>query len=360
MVELPELNDDQRLYLKTIFDFFHKEGKWPTFLWVENTIRNSYPERWPNFDLAEICKSLPDNFATGFSFNHQYAQEAAFIAPVLHYFPEAKEEIDDFIRVLDFCVKKINISDEERPAISSHDLNNQLHMQPLAIHKMGLLFISEPNIADGSTYSIEEWTINLQRGKNGVRRFEGVESFEQYLEKRSALTYYFSGNVAVRPLQREPVNVAPALISRKVFIVHGHDLEARETVARFLQQLDLQPIILNEQPSEGKTVIEKFETYSDVHFAVVLLTPDDLGTSKANPQDLKPRARQNVILELGYFLAKLGRGGVCSLTKGGIEIPSDYHGVIYIPMDVGEWRFQLAKEIKQVINDIDLNKLANL
>ncbi len=232
-------------------------------------------------------------------------------------------------------------------------------MQPLAIRKMGLLFISESDITDGSTYSIVEWTINLQRGKNGVRRFEGVESFEQYLEKRTALTYHFSGNVAVQPLQREPANVAPAPISRKVFIVHGHDREARETVARFLQQLDLQPIILDEQPSEGKTIIEKFETHSDVRFAVVLLTPDDIGTSKATPQDLKARARQNVILELGYFLAKLGRSGVCCLTKGGIEVPSDYHGVIYIPMDTGEWRFQLAKEMKQVIKDINMNKLVD-
>src|SRR5260370_41515233 len=99
MVELPELNDDQRLFLKTIFDYFHKEGKWPSFLWVENTIRKKYPERWPNFDMAEVCKSLPDNFATGFSFNHQYGQDAAFIVPVLSYFSDAKEEIDDFIRV---------------------------------------------------------------------------------------------------------------------------------------------------------------------------------------------------------------------------------------------------------------------
>ena len=89
------------------------------------------------------------------------------------------------------------------------------------------------------------------------------------------------------------------------------------------------------------------------------MTPDDLGTSKDKPRDLKPRARQNVILELGYFVAKLGRGRVCCLNKGGFEIPSDYYGVVYIPMDVGEWRFQLAKEMKQVIKNIDLNKLVD-
>ncbi|HVB20647.1 MAG TPA: restriction endonuclease [Ktedonobacteraceae bacterium] len=201
MVELPELNENQRIYLLTIYHFFHNEGKWPTFLEVENTIRKTNPEIWTNFDLAEVCKSLPDNFATGFSFNHQYGQEAAFIAPVLYYFPQAKEEIDDFIRVLGFCIEKINTSDEERPAITSNDLESQLHRQPLAIRKMGLLFTSEGDIADGSGYNDEWWQINLKRGKNGARRFEGVETFEQYLERRTGLTRYFSGKVTTQPRQ---------------------------------------------------------------------------------------------------------------------------------------------------------------
>jgi predicted nucleotide-binding protein len=352
MVELPELDEDQRLFLKTIFNYFHKEGKWPTYLWVENTIRKTYPARWPNFDIVKVCKSLPDGFASGFGFNRNYEQEAGFIAPALYYFPEAKEEMADFIRVVRFCVDKINASDELRPEISSEDLSSQLHMQPLAIRKMYLLLQWEPNIMDGSGANEEWWRINLQRGIDGVRRFEGIETFEQYLEKRTALTRMFSGNIAAWPVQIK-------LVSRKVFIVHGHDTEARETVARFIEKLGLEPIILDEQPSEGKTIIEKFETHSDVHFAVVLMTPDDLGTSKDKPQDLKPRARQNVILELGYFVAKLGRGRVCCLNKGGLEIPSDYYGVVYIPMDTGEWRFQLAKEMKQVIKDIDLNKLVD-
>src|SRR2546423_7295314 len=96
MVELPKLDEDQRLFLKTIFDYFHKEGKWPTYLWVENTILQTHPEKQSEFDLAEISKSLPDNFASGFGFNHQYGQEAAFIAPVLSYFSEANEEMADF------------------------------------------------------------------------------------------------------------------------------------------------------------------------------------------------------------------------------------------------------------------------
>jgi len=213
MVELPELNDEQRLYLKTVFDYFHVEGKWPTYLWVETTILQTYPEKRSEFDLAEMCKSLPDNFASAFYFNHQYGQEAAFIAPVLYYFPEAKEEMADFIRAVRFCVEKINASIEERPEITSEDLRSQLHMQPLAIRKMGLLLQYEPAIHNGSSSNASEgwWQIGLLRGKSGVRLFDGVETFEQYLEKRTALTGIFSGYAAMKQLQSEPASIVPAV-----------------------------------------------------------------------------------------------------------------------------------------------------
>ena len=95
--------------------------------------------------------------------------------------------------------------------------------------------------------------------------------------------------------------------TNKVFVVHGRDESARQTVARFLEKLDLEPVILHEQPSKGRTIIEKFEDHSDVGFVVVLLTPDDVGKRKDEKSDLKPHARQNVILELGFFLGSLGR-----------------------------------------------------
>ncbi len=145
-------------------------------------------------------------------------------------------------------------------------------------------------------------------------------------------------------------------ISDQIFIVHGHDEASKETVARFVEKLELHPIILHEQPNAGRTIIEKFEDHSNVGFAIVLLTPDDFGAPR-NSHDLKPRARQNVILELGYFIGKLGRGKVCALYKEGVEIPSDYQGVLYIPMDsAGAWRTALAKEIKNAGIEVDLNK----
>ncbi|ODS38093.1 hypothetical protein BEH94_04130 [Candidatus Altiarchaeales archaeon WOR_SM1_SCG] len=145
---------------------------------------------------------------------------------------------------------------------------------------------------------------------------------------------------------------------KKVFIIHGHDEGTKEKVARFLMQLKLEPIILHEKPNEGKTIIEKFEKHSfDAGFAIALLTPDDVGNSRVNEKNLTYRARQNVILELGYFIGKLGRKRVCALLGKDVEIPSDYSGILYIPLEEETWKFNLAKELKNAGFKIDMNKV---
>jgi predicted nucleotide-binding protein len=144
--------------------------------------------------------------------------------------------------------------------------------------------------------------------------------------------------------------------SNKVFAVHGHDSEVKEAVARYVAKLGLDPIILHEQPNGRKTIIEKFEVYSDVGFAIVLLTPDDVGAVKEEKENLNARARQNVVLELGYFLGKLGRNRVCPIYKSGVEIPSDYQGVAYTEFDSAEgWKRKLAQELVEAEFKIDLN-----
>ena len=146
--------------------------------------------------------------------------------------------------------------------------------------------------------------------------------------------------------------------SKEVFIVHGRDNEAKETVARFLAQLELNPVILHEQPNKGSTIIEKFERHAQPAFAVVLLTPDDVGALQGDEDNLNPRARQNVIFELGFFIGSLGRGRVCALTKGNVEIPSDYEGVVYIPLDdTGGWKMSLVRELKTAGLDVDANRV---
>lgn len=157
----------------------------------------------------------------------------------------------------------------------------------------------------------------------------------------------------------EPEQVEGPELSDRVFIVHGHDEEAKQSVARCIEQLGLKAIILHEQPSQGRTIIEKFEDYADVGFAVVLLTPDDIGASQNDRDNLQPRARQNVIFELGFFIGQLGRRRVCALYKEKVEIPSDFSGVLWISLDPnGAWRFALGKEMKAAGLDVDLNRLA--
>ncbi|MCB8884021.1 nucleotide-binding protein [Acidisoma cellulosilytica] len=150
-----------------------------------------------------------------------------------------------------------------------------------------------------------------------------------------------------------PQRKGPA--ARKVFVVHGHDNGAKEAVARFLTKIDFEPIILHEQANRGLTIIEKIESHSDVGFAVILLTPDDVGNSlKGAPQ---ARARQNVILELGYFIGRLGRSRVCALKKESIEIPSDFEGVVYITFDDNDgWKTSLGRELDSAGFEIDWGK----
>jgi len=154
--------------------------------------------------------------------------------------------------------------------------------------------------------------------------------------------------------------IARSLVPR-IFIVHGHDDAARLEVVDFLKTMRLNPVVLREQPEGGRTIIEKFEDYSNVNYAVVLLTPDDVGGLPA--ENLQPRARQNVILELGFFLGALGRDRVAILhkeSKGKIEFPSDYSGILFIPMDpAGNWRIKLAQEMKEVGIRVDLNKIVH-
>jgi predicted nucleotide-binding protein len=146
--------------------------------------------------------------------------------------------------------------------------------------------------------------------------------------------------------------------SNSVFIVHGHDEGAKHSVARFIERLGVTPVILQEQINRGMTVIEKFEEFaSRAGFAVVVITPDDVGYPVGQEEKKGTRARQNVILELGYFAALLGRSKTLVLTKGDVEMPSDILGLVYEPMDGNEgWKMRLARELKAAGFVVDLNK----
>jgi len=166
--------------------------------------------------------------------------------------------------------------------------------------------------------------------------------------------------LAASSAESQPVATAPSTAlptNKRVFVVHGHNHGVKEAVARFLDRLGLDPVILHEQPNAGRTIIEKFSDHADVQFAVVLLTGDDEGRARGG-SDMALRARQNVVLELGYFLGKLGRARVCALYERGVEIPSDYQGVLFVEHDNSDrWRFELVRELRGAGFDVDANRI---
>ncbi|HEX9262061.1 MAG TPA: nucleotide-binding protein [Candidatus Bathyarchaeia archaeon] len=153
----------------------------------------------------------------------------------------------------------------------------------------------------------------------------------------------------------------PSALKKEVFISHGKDLKPLNELKAMLVGFGLSPVVLSEQPSGGKTVMEKLEAHSDVGFVFVILTPDDLGgfvemgSKWSRPQRLRkflktayPRPRQNVILEFGFFVGKLGRDRVACLLKKPVEQPSDMQGIVYLSFkeSLDEIRVEILKELE--------------
>ena len=157
-------------------------------------------------------------------------------------------------------------------------------------------------------------------------------------------------------------------LSKDIFIVHGHNEEMKQTVARVVTKLGLNPIILHEQANEGRTIIDKFEFNAEnIQFAIILLSGDDLAASVKDLEGVKDenvrerlvkRARQNVVFEMGYFAGKLGRNKLFYLLQEGLEKPGDLDGIVYTPYDTGgAWKFGLVKELRVCGYDVDANKV---
>ena len=208
---------------------------------------------------------------------------------------------------------------------------------PLTVQQIKNILIENPYLSDLDRYQVYECRAAMKGSISSLKAI--CDQLELY---------------------DEPSDTPQSTFGDEVFIVHGHDDEAKEMVARFVENLGIEATILHEQANRGQTIPEKFEEHAgEVGFAIILLTPDDVGASQDEANNLKPRARQNVVLELGYFWGRLGRERVCVLYKEGVELPSDIHGILYVPMDSSNgWQLQLAKEMKQAGLPVDLNRLA--
>lgn len=143
--------------------------------------------------------------------------------------------------------------------------------------------------------------------------------------------------------------------NNKVFIVHGHNGELKYKTAELLRKLGIEPIILHDQPNSCRTIIEKIEDFgSEASAAIILFTPDDVGKAVSEDEP-KSRGRQNVVFEAGYFMGLLGRSNTILIkSDNSIELPGDLDGIVY--SDSAN-EFMIAKELKSMGFDIDLNKI---
>jgi len=203
----------------------------------------------------------------------------------------------------------------------------------------------------------------IRRAMRAFRTFGRYSPEEEY-KKQIEDDEQISGRITRKSVDEAEPQAGQVSSSSKhlasVFVVHGHDDSTLHQVMRLLAQMGIRGIVLREEPSQGRAIIEKLEHYSDVGFAVILMTADDLGGSaeEVSRGRHRPRARQNVILELGYFAAKLGRKRLCVLKEDGVEEPSDILGIVYTEIDrSGAWRLTLGKELKAAGFNIDLNRL---
>ena len=232
----------------------------------------------------------------------------------------------------------------EQDAIKWRDYNSDLLRQLFTIDAIKTEYQYSALPSRVAEDKLDSYVVRRETVKDQIAKLESiVERLDLFCETAPAVA--------------TPGEAVGSEDQSKIFVVHGHDEGAREGVARFLEKIGLIAIILSEQPNRGRTIIEKFvDSAREVGFAVVLLTPDDLGEAAANEAQ-KARARQNVVFELGYFVGSLGRGRACLLRKGEVEIPSDLYGVVYTTMDSGNgWKIELARELKDAGFKFDASK----
>jgi hypothetical protein len=331
----------QTQVLQTIWDIFFQSSAWPTFTEVDRQLDQHY-----DIDIVQATESMPGDLMQPPKPNAWQKDEPLrlTIAGAAACNGSA-EDLGIFLAAVRLAARIqrefIGSPGDEDPSLTPADLRRCI-LLPAAgrdrtLARVGQLLLVERWgwSAGGSGRVKEDWHFTIGRD---VRRLRGVSSLQEYwLASRS-------GNAPTITVSEE------ALVATKpvtIFLVHGHD-EARHEVARFLESLTrgAEVITLAEQASRGKTVIEKFEEHgSAASFAVVLLTPDDEGRS-LKADELLPRARQNVVLELGFFIGKLGRDRVLVLNKGPVEQPSDMAGIMYINYPDGNWKLDLARELK--------------
>lgn len=258
----------------------------------------------------------------------------------LRYVDRAHQLLEHFVSLVKLAADRYKAEDGAL-VLRRTDLTEVLGLSDGAINCLSDVVLRDGRFLGSGTSDPASWEREIS--DTGLVPFLDVENIDDYLTVEA--------NLVLGP--RSPHHEHAARMMTKppgttIFLVHGHDDAAKHSVARFLERITEPPVvILEEQPDRGRTIIEKFEEHAaEAGYAVVLLTGDDEGRELGSGAELRPRARQNVILELGFFVGTLGRGRVTLLYDEGVELPSDIGGVLYLALDPqGAWKRSLAREM---------------
>jgi len=256
-----------------------------------------------------------------------------------------------------FELDKVNLLEIEEDIIMRYLQNRDLQFDGYFLKSSDILRI----VVKQSEKTTKEYSVvENDNMPSGVIMYVSPQDTFSYDKYMTDITKDIFSKVSkkLESIKMDPIskttNVKPDMT--KVFIVHGHDETPKLDVARFIEKLGLKAIILHEQVNSGLTIIEKIEEHSNVGYGIVLYTPCDVGAKKGDESNLQARARQNVVFEHGYLIAKLGRRNVSALVKGKIELPNDISGVVFITMDDHKaWKVEIAKELRSVGYIVDMN-----
>ena len=384
-----ELTPLQIKLLRIIWDEISRQGpggygNWPTWDYVERMLDREAPEI-NSSSYLEIYRSLPkigpatnDGRRYGLVWDSDFHEEPTADSTVglslagIIRLTEVEQINPNVVEAIVSVVAMLANWEKGLTPDSTKAAEEQVQLDMFTSGQLSMSTFEKPTaLSDAVTSQIlnheyncpfsfweldTKWVTTLRGSR--LRPYRDLKDAHDYLEVISKI----EGRrleAAVKPEMNGAT--VPAVITTvpTIFIVHGHDDAAKYHVTRVVQQLTgIEPTILHEQANEGQTVLEKFETHAArAAAAIVLLTPDDQG-SKSGASESKPRARQNVVFELGYFFGRLDRGKVIAITEGNVELPSDLSGLVYIDRGTGGWELQLARELERIEGiSVDRNNL---
>lgn len=236
------------------------------------------------------------------------------------------------------------------PRVSPDDVRSYLDEQEVEYDEKAIPYGKQFRCEDGEIVSVYDSGKLVIQGQPSLLTDELKEQFATKTKGRVAKPEEPIPSLKLRQKKLDEVEVTPD-VSKQVFIVYGHDDAAREGLELLLHRMGLVPIVFSNLAAGGDTIIEKLESFigtdGKVGFACVLLTPDDEGHATGEPENIQYRARQNVIMEMGMVLARLGRKRVAIIHKQSVELPSDIHGLLYLAYQerIDEVKTKLFREL---------------